>query len=106
MTNPLRTARPWSELLGEVHIALAEPWIDDALCAQVDPELFFPEEGGSTREAKQVCAACEVRAECLQWAMDNNERFGIHGGLSVKERDRIRRDRQAPYVLTGKAAAS
>ena len=39
-------------------------WQERALCAQTDPESFFPEKGGSTREAKKVCLACEVRSEC------------------------------------------
>ncbi len=43
-------------------------WQDQALCAQTDPEAFFPEKGGSTREAKRVCRSCEVRAECLEYA--------------------------------------
>jgi WhiB family transcriptional regulator, redox-sensing transcriptional regulator len=41
-------------------------WQERALCAQTDPEAFFPEKGGSTREAKRVCLSCEVRAECLE----------------------------------------
>jgi WhiB family redox-sensing transcriptional regulator len=55
-------------------------WQDRALCAQTDPEAFFPETGGSTREAKRVCGSCEVRAECLGYALDHDERFGIWGG--------------------------
>jgi WhiB family redox-sensing transcriptional regulator len=66
-------------------------WQDRAVCAQTDPDAFFPEKGGSTREAKRVCRACEVRAECLEYALDNDERFGIWGGLSERERRRIKR---------------
>lgn len=66
-------------------------WQQDALCAQTDPEAFFPEKGGSTREAKSVCASCEVREECLEYALANDERFGIWGGLSERERRRLRR---------------
>ena len=66
-----------------------QPWADQALCAQTDPEAFFPEKGGSTREAKAVCAACFVQAECLDWALTTNERFGIWGGLSERERRRL-----------------
>lgn len=71
-------------------------WYEDALCAQVDGELFFPEKGGSVREAKSVCRGCEVREKCLEWALDNDERFGIWGGLSERERRRLKRDRQTP----------
>jgi WhiB family transcriptional regulator, redox-sensing transcriptional regulator len=66
-------------------------WQEKALCAQTDPEAFFPEKGGSTREAKRVCSSCEVRAECLEYALENDERFGIWGGLSERERRRMRR---------------
>ena len=66
-------------------------WQQHALCAQTDPEAFFPEKGGSTREAKSVCQACTVRAECLEYALANDERFGIWGGLSERERRRMRR---------------
>ncbi|MBO1900616.1 WhiB family transcriptional regulator [Leucobacter weissii] len=67
-------------------------WQADALCAQTDPEAFFPEKGGSTREAKRVCEGCEVRSECLEYALANDERFGIWGGLSERERRKLRRE--------------
>jgi WhiB family redox-sensing transcriptional regulator len=66
-------------------------WQERALCAQTDPEAFFPEKGGSTREAKRVCLGCDVRAECLEYALENDERFGIWGGLSERERRRLRK---------------
>ena len=67
-----------------------EAWRLNALCAETDPEAFFPEKGGSTREAKRVCVGCDVRAECLEFALRNDERFGIWGGLSERERRRLR----------------
>ena len=72
-----------------------ETWRLDALCAETDPEAFFPEKGGSTREAKRVCSGCDVRAECLESALANDERFGIWGGLSERERRRLRLARRA-----------
>lgn len=63
-------------------------WQNDALCAEVDPELFFPEKGGSTRDAKRICTSCDVKLQCLEYALANDERFGIWGGQS----DRFRRD--------------
>ncbi|MGY1690748.1 WhiB family transcriptional regulator [Geodermatophilus sp. SYSU D00697] len=68
----------------------------DALCAETDPEAFFPEKGGSTREAKRVCAGCPVRSQCLEFALANDERFGIWGGLSERERRRLRLQRRVP----------
>jgi WhiB family redox-sensing transcriptional regulator len=70
-------------------------WQTDALCAQTDPEAFFPEKGGSTRDAKRICTTCEVKAQCLDYALQNDERFGIWGGLSERERRRLRRSKSA-----------
>ncbi len=66
-------------------------WQADALCAQTDPEAFFPEKGGSTRDAKMICHSCEVRAQCLEYALERDERFGIWGGLSERERRKLRK---------------
>ena len=66
-------------------------WQERALCAQTDPEAFFPEKGGSTREAKKVCTGCDVRSECLEYALAHDERFGIWGGLSERERRKLKR---------------
>ncbi|MEL4318993.1 WhiB family transcriptional regulator [Leifsonia sp. YIM 134122] len=66
-------------------------WQSDSLCAQTDPEAFFPEKGGSTRDAKKICTSCEVRTQCLEYALSNDERFGIWGGLSERERRKLRK---------------
>ena len=66
-------------------------WQTDALCAQTDPEAFFPEKGGSTRDAKKICSSCEVRTQCLEYALENDERLGIWGGLSERERRKLRK---------------
>ncbi len=66
-------------------------WQTDSLCAQTDPEAFFPEKGGSTRDAKKICTSCEVRNQCLEYALQNDERFGIWGGLSERERRKLRK---------------
>ena len=68
-------------------------WQALANCLGVDPDLFFPERGASTREAKEVCRACVVREECLEYAIVNGEKFGIWGGMSERERRRVRRAR-------------
>ena len=77
----------FDELFG----AVEQEWQDQALCAQTDPEAFFPEQGGSTREAKRICKACAVRDECLEFALEHDERFGIWGGLSDRERRRLKK---------------
>jgi WhiB family redox-sensing transcriptional regulator len=62
-------------------------WWMRGLCAQADPDEWFPEKGGTTRHAKRICHRCPVRAECLDYAIDNSERFGVWGGLSAEERE-------------------
>jgi WhiB family redox-sensing transcriptional regulator len=68
-------------------------WHARANCMGVDPDLFFPERGSSTREAKEVCRGCVVRDDCLEFAIANGEKFGIWGGMSERERRRVRRAR-------------
>jgi WhiB family redox-sensing transcriptional regulator len=72
---------------------LDRSWQRRANCMGVDPELFFPERGASTREAKEVCRGCVVREDCLEFAIANSEKFGIWGGMSERERRRVRRAR-------------
>ena len=66
-------------------------WWDQALCAKVDGDMFFPEKGESTREPKQVCAACPVREPCLGYALEHGEVHGVWGGLSPRERRGLQR---------------
>ena len=68
-------------------------WQRGANCLGVHPDLFFPERGASTREAKEVCRGCIVQDECLEFALRNGEKFGIWGGMSERERRRLRRIR-------------
>ena len=86
--------RPLTQVLSEGVInndGIELSWQERALCAQTDQEAFFPEKGGSTREAKRVCLSCDVRGECLEYALAHDERFGILGGLSERERRRLKR---------------
>ncbi|BBC31421.1 hypothetical protein SGFS_027150 [Streptomyces graminofaciens] len=66
-------------------------WQERALCAQTGADFFFPEPGSSVREAKRICGMCEMRPACLDYALTNDERFGVWGGLSEKERLSLRR---------------
>ena len=63
-------------------------WRDQGRCAEVDSDLFFPDKGHSTAPAKRVCMACEVRVQCLEYALANGERHGVWGGLSYPQRRR------------------
>jgi WhiB family redox-sensing transcriptional regulator len=83
------------ELRNLFDLAEAEKWQDSALCAETDPEEFFPAKGGSTATAKRICMACGVRDECLEYAMRIGERFGIYGGLTERERRKLKKSRTA-----------
>jgi len=69
-------------------------WQDGANCRGANADLFFPERGASTRAAKAICRECQVRPECLEFAIVTGEKFGIWGGMSERERRRVRRERQ------------
>ena len=74
---------------------LAEPehsWREQAVCASIDGSAFFPHKGGSTRQVKRICATCPVRVDCLEFALDNGERYGVWGGYSERERRVIEAD--------------
>lgn len=83
-----------------------QSWQLYANCLGVDPDLFFPERGASTKEAKSVCKGCVVREDCLEYALANGEKFGIWGGLSERERRRIRRQRALARAASADRAAS
>lgn len=70
-------------------------WEKAALCSQSDPELFFPEQSGASKKAKEVCGRCPVRAQCLATGLANDERHGIWGGLSTRERHELKKTQQA-----------
>lgn len=79
-------------------------WTQDAMCAQVDPELFFPTTGASSEPAKTICATCPVVEECLEYAesFEAGEQgtqtsygpFGVYGGRSANERRKAMRERR------------
>lgn len=71
----------------------AASWRDRANCLGLDVDMFFPSAGGPLGdEARAVCAACEVREDCQNYAIENAERYGIWGGMTARE---LRRRRQA-----------
>ena len=69
---------------------MSQEWRDKANCKGIDTRLFYPEQGASTFEAKAVCWGCVVREECLAFAIETGERFGIWGATSERQRKRMR----------------
>lgn len=93
--------------LAEMIVEDLPKWRVDAKCMthEEDPELFFPDKGGAalaqSKSAKAVCNgtdgsgfACPVLDQCREWALINNERFGVWGGMSEQERAQERRRRR------------
>ncbi len=92
------TINPQSSARGNVGDSRSETpvdWMLDALCAQVGTEMFFPDKGGSSKDAKRICDACPVRQQCLEYALANAENYGIWGGMSERERRALRRGHAA-----------
>jgi len=77
-------------------VAEAAPaWMDDALCRETGSDLFYTtHRGRHLGEAFRVCQLCDVRAECLDWAISHNEQFGVWGGKSPLQRQEIKRQRR------------
>lgn len=93
---------PW-QITRRADLRLEIPnWTRDALCTEIGTEIFFPEPGEPTAPAKKICSQCPVISECLEWAITNNEQFGVFGGLSVRERNRIK----AQHTSTSGAAVA
>lgn len=72
-------------------------WVREAACRNMNPDIFFPDQSESAELAKEVCRSCPVRRPCLEYALAYHERFGIWGGLSDRNRNRIKKARSA-YV--------
>lgn len=75
-------------------ITRPEEWTERALCAQVDPEIFHVERGQSSKPAKKICSNCPVIEECLEYALRTDQRFGVFGGYSERERRKLRDGQQ------------
>jgi WhiB family redox-sensing transcriptional regulator len=72
-----------------------DDWRDRAACLGQDTALFFPDEEGDASAALAICAVCPVRSECLEWALASRQDDGVWGGLTGRDRVRLRRQRQA-----------
>ena len=80
------TTEPLLQIVMTPEEAAELTWQDQALCAQSDPEEWYPEPGDSVNRPKRICRQCPVRVECLAYAMDRDEPHGLWGGLSREER--------------------
>jgi WhiB family transcriptional regulator, redox-sensing transcriptional regulator len=67
-----------------------EAWLAEAACREADPDTFFPEKGASANPALKLCSSCLVKAECLTYALETDQRFGVWGGTTETDRRRHR----------------
>lgn len=82
----------------EAEDRIALTWKDRGLCAEVGPDLFFPERGDNVARARLICRRCEVRVQCVSYALGNGEPWGIWGGLTERELRAERGAREAGVV--------
>lgn len=98
-----RGGRRVTQAAAAVPLFVRPDWYDDALCAGVGPDLFYAERGVSTAPAVAICQACPVQVECLQFAAERDEAFGIWGGATPRQRVMVRRSsgltRRGRYVV-------
>lgn len=92
---PVTHVRPHVQWSGTASLITPEPWAQEARCTEVMPDTFFPEQGHSSRPAKDVCNGCPVIAECLDYALRNGERYGVWGGQSEHELRKLRKAARA-----------
>ncbi|MGH9278801.1 MAG: WhiB family transcriptional regulator [Acidimicrobiales bacterium] len=72
-----------------------DTWKQAAACKGTAANVFFPDTDASAKAAKAICARCMVRSNCLEVALRNKERHGVWGGMTERERARIRRNLRA-----------
>ena len=78
-------------------------WQERGACRGIDVGLFFPVVEHEAHEAKAVCSMCPVRGSCLEYALENSERFGIWGGFTTLERKELLAERRAMQLLVMEA---
>lgn len=99
-----RSEPEWS---GTASLITPEPWMQDALCAEVDPDMFFPNRGDAEGAdlARDICSRCPVKAECLEFAIRTTQAHGVWGGKSPRQIADIRAKRKRDEIQRGERAA-
>lgn len=90
-----RTRGGWGLLAPQVfgigHYPPSQRFSARPVCAETDPDLFFPEQSNAwmAQIARRVCSGCPIKAECLEAAVARREEHGIWGGTTPKQRQRM-----------------
>jgi WhiB family redox-sensing transcriptional regulator len=87
--DPVRLPRQFRLSSEDHREETPKDWMMQGACTQVDPEMFFPVMGGSVEPARKICEGCDVRERCLEWALKNDEHYGVWGGKSERERRKM-----------------
>lgn len=69
-------------------------WMVEGNCRDAPPKTFFPSDGVGVEIARRICATCDVKLACLEYALRNRIDHGVWGGASERERRRIARQRR------------
>jgi WhiB family redox-sensing transcriptional regulator len=73
-------------------------WMEQALCSEIDPELWFPDtqRHGSANDntAMRICRSCEVQMKCFNFAMENDIRYGIYGATTARQRRKLTKQKE------------
>jgi WhiB family transcriptional regulator, redox-sensing transcriptional regulator len=104
----LASQKSFKDLVHEVELSPLEifdrpaSWQERGRCTDLPSRkinaLFFPERGGSTKAARALCSECCVKAECLEYALERKEAFGVWGGTSERDRRKIRKEHSRASV--------
>ncbi len=84
-----------------ISVKMGTSWMGLARCRDVDPQVFFPNDGPGVEAARRYCAECLVRRSCLEYALENHIQHGIWGGTSERGRRRLARKRRFATARDG-----
>lgn len=73
-------------------------WQPQGLCRDEDPEIFFVDPGQPAVDAKAICVRCPVISECLEWAIETRQHYGVWGGMTQRERESVRRGKKVATI--------
>ncbi len=81
----------------------ADDWRDQSACLGLDPLIFYPATDEEASDAQAVCSGCEVKGDCLEYALARREKDGVWGGATEKDRRRMIRQRRRAARLARSA---
>lgn len=74
-------------------------WQERAACRDEEPDVFFPDKANQDRAAKRICTGCVVQRQCLEFALEHGEEYGVWGGMTTTERKQLKKDVDNDFPL-------